>query len=112
VFASGWETAGKILTGYFVFDILHNIHQEHNCEHKCKNNKHHKYSYPEVQEVWVPGHWEYKTVHDVIPGGYQTIKVVKEDGSYYYTEEYVPPTIIERTIKIWVEGHWEYKERR
>ncbi|HOV21625.1 MAG TPA: hypothetical protein PLW95_02960 [bacterium] len=109
---SGWETTGKVLTGVITGDIIKDIPH---CHHKCCCKEEYKetyQSYLNTYRVWIPAHWEKKTVHDIIPEGYQTIKVYKEDGSYYYVEKYIPPTIIERTIKIWVEGHWEYKTNR
>ena len=109
---SGWETAGKILTGVVVGQIFQDVLNpiQETCQIPSPCSPYRKIevrpSYYEYR-TWVPGHWLESYVYKMIPGKYETRLVERMDGSFYEIEVWVPPSTSPVSFREWIPGRWE-----
>lgn len=96
----GWATAGKILTGVVVADVIFNhmpSHSHYNCQ---------PVYYPQPQPIWVAGHfvtveqrvWVQDppmSVQEVING--QVVYRMVQAGHWQTVYQ-----------QVWIDGHWQY----
>ena len=107
VVASGWETAGKILTGVIIGHVINE-----SARTPCRERRIEIRPVYREYRIWVTGHYKESYVHRLAPGRYETRLVEREDGSYYEIQVYVPPSATPVKVREWEPGRWETRYER
>jgi hypothetical protein len=106
---SGWETAGKILTGVVIGHVAGEILR--NPPPRERQVEIIRPSYHEYR-VWVPGRYKETPVYEMVPERYEKRLVEREDGTLYEIEVKIPPSTRPVIIREWIPGRWETRIAR
>jgi len=107
-FADGWETAGKILTGVVIGQVVGEIFRTPPREREVEIIRPSYYEY----RVWVPGRYKETPVYEMMPERYEKRLVEREDGTLYEIEVKIPPSTRPVIIREWITGRWETRIAR
>lgn len=109
VFADGWGTAGKILSGVVIGHIAGEIFRT-----PPPRERHAEIIRPSYYEykVWVPGRYKESYAYELIPGRTEKRLVERENSTFYEIEVQVPPSTKPVSIREWIPGRWEIRVAR
>jgi hypothetical protein len=108
---TGWETAGKILTGVIIGHVATEILRPSCSPPPSPPVCSRKPRYFEYK-AYIPGYWHESYVIELIPGYWDMAWIHREDGTIYQDRVWVPPTTRQVPQRTWIPGRWEVRRER